>query len=202
VEIRSPVTSFLDAPSWSRAPVRDAAPTPATLLLVAINAARHDPTSVGRKIGMDFSIYHARPYLIQSPLLSQAAQAHALDMASLGYFSHTSRNGKSPGDRVALQGYHYAPGGWAESIAAGMESPEATVASLLTDRGLNPPGHRLMLLGAPPYDSLIDVGVGYARGGPYGHYWVIDVARPASTPLPPAPRPKPTWWPKWLPWPF
>ena len=42
-----------------------------------------------------------------SPQLEAVAAAHANDMASQGYFSHTGANGSSIGDRTTAQGYKW-----------------------------------------------------------------------------------------------
>ena len=48
--------------------------------------------------------------------LRTAARLHSADMAKYRYFSHTSRDGRSPWDRIRAQKYYW---GSAENIAAG-----------------------------------------------------------------------------------
>lgn len=52
--------------------------------------------------------------------LTAAAQAHAADMATNGYFSHTGRNGSTMGQRITAQGYGNCF--MAENIANGQRS--------------------------------------------------------------------------------
>ena len=46
--------------------------------------------------------------LVFNPQLTAAAQGHVNDMAVNHYFSHTSIDGRSAGDRIRQAGYHYA----------------------------------------------------------------------------------------------
>ncbi|HEY8482177.1 MAG TPA: CAP domain-containing protein [Spirillospora sp.] len=96
--------------------------------------------------------------------LVTAARRHSADMAAHNYFSHTSRNGDSPWDRMAAAGYHDAG---AENIAKGYATAAAVV------RGwMNSPGHRANILNC----SLRAIGVGRADG-PGGPYWTQNFGR-------------------------
>ncbi len=97
-----------------------------------------------------------------SPALGRAARGHSADMARYSYFSHTSRNGRSPWQRMRAQGYNY---GSAENIAAGQTSAKAVVAAWMKSSG-----HRTNILKC----SNKAIGVGVARGGRYGIYWTQD----------------------------
>ena len=57
--------------------------------------------------------------------MRRAAQAHAQDMASHNYFSHTGSDGSGLGDRAADAGFYTYPLG--ENIAAGFNSVQALV---------------------------------------------------------------------------
>ena len=94
--------------------------------------------------------------------LGKAAQLHSADMAKYNYFSHTSRDGRSPWQRIRAQNYAY---GSAENIAAGQRTPAAVM-----DAWMNSAGHRENILNC----SNKAVGVGVARGGSYGIYWTQD----------------------------
>jgi uncharacterized protein YkwD len=83
-------------------------------------------------------------------------------MAKYSYFSHTSRDGRSPWQRIRAQGYNY---GSAENIAAGQSSAKSVVVAWMKS-----PGHRKNILNC----SSKAVGVGVARGGSYGIYWTQD----------------------------
>lgn len=89
--------------------------------------------------------------LVLSETLSQAAQAHAADMARRKYFSHQSPEGCGMADRVAF----YAPRErttLGENIAMGQRDPRAVVAAWMAS-----PGHRANLLN-PDFEEL---GVGH-----------------------------------------
>ncbi|TDE87076.1 hypothetical protein E0686_03210 [Deinococcus sp. S9] len=95
--------------------------------------------------------------------LAQAAQAHATDMATKNYFSHTSLDGRTVAQRITATGYAWRAIG--ENIAAGQTTPEQVVAGWLQSEG-----HCRNIMN-PAYQEL---GVGYAQGGSYGTTWVQD----------------------------
>ena len=105
------------------------------------------------------------PALVNNPALSSAAQQHAVDMARNNYFSHTSRNGKTPWQRINGAGYQ--PRRTAENIAAGDQSADATLA-----RWMRSPSHRANILNC----ALREIGVGVASNANsrYNIYWVQD----------------------------
>ncbi|WP_336706766.1 CAP domain-containing protein [Oerskovia sp. USHLN155] len=78
------------------------------------------------------------PALRADEQLGRAATLHAQDMVAQGYFSHTSLDGRTFGDRVTAQGYAR-PGG--ENIAAGQKSAQAVV-----DAWMASEGHRANIL--------------------------------------------------------
>jgi uncharacterized protein YkwD len=100
--------------------------------------------------------------LRSTPSLARAALGHSADMAKYSYFSHTSRNGRSPWQRIRAQGYYY---GSAENIAAGQTSAKSVVVAWMKS-----PGHRKNIMNC----ANKAVGVGVARGGRYGIYWTQD----------------------------
>jgi uncharacterized protein YkwD len=98
-----------------------------------------------------------------SSTLQRAAQGHSADMAVNDYFSHTSEDGRSFSDRVRAAGY--GGGAIAENIAAGQSTAGAVMTSWM-----NSSGHRANILNC----SYRHLGIGYAKGGSYGHYWTQD----------------------------
>lgn len=78
------------------------------------------------------------PALRADDRLARAATLHAQDMVDQGYFSHTSLDGRTFGDRVTAQGYAR-PGG--ENIAAGQQTAQAVV-----DAWMASEGHRANIL--------------------------------------------------------
>ena len=69
----------------------------------------------------------------------KAARAHSQDMCNKGYFSHTGKNGSSPGQRLKAAGASFSS--WGENIAKGYSTPQAA------HKGwVNSPGHRSNML--------------------------------------------------------
>ncbi len=68
-------------------------------------------------------------------LLGQAAQGHAQDMLDQNYFSHTSLDGRTLGDRVTATDYSWRALG--ENIAYGQSDEEAVLKAWV-----NSPGHQ------------------------------------------------------------
>lgn len=92
--------------------------------------------------------------------LQSAAQGHSDEMATRGYFSHTSPDGSTFAGRIRAAGYR--GGAIAENIAAGQTSAEDVMSAWMAS-----PGHRANILNC----TYRDIGVGYATGGSYGTYW-------------------------------
>ena len=95
--------------------------------------------------------------LLSDPTLDYAAQVWAQYLADNGLFQHSSADWRS----AMISG-----GGWTfsgENIAAGHTS-----ASQVMNAWMNSSGHRANILNS----SYVGVGIGYVKGGPYGHYWV------------------------------
>lgn len=94
--------------------------------------------------------------------LTRAAYLHSNDMCTQGYFSHTSRDGRSFTDRIRAQGVSYGYAG--ENIAWGQAS-----ASEVHQTWMNSRGHRANILGS----GYRRIGVGYepCGGRPY---WTQD----------------------------
>ena len=98
-----------------------------------------------------------------STQLEGVAKAHADEMASKGYFSHTGANGSTVGSRTTAQGYK-----WcfvAENIAQGQRSLEQVMAGWGSSKG--------------HYKNIIHKKArefGLARGA--GNTWVMVLAAP------------------------
>jgi uncharacterized protein YkwD len=115
--------------------------------------------------------------LVVSDSLTLAAKWMATDMSVNNYFSHTSRDGRSPTQRMADAGYP-AFSTWAgEDLAAGYTDAARVLAGWI-----NSPAH-LAVLTNPAYRA-IGIGRSYSGGSQYGWYWAADfggVADRAST---------------------
>jgi uncharacterized protein YkwD len=94
--------------------------------------------------------------------LNAAALGHAKDMAAKGYFSHTSLDGRTPGQRIAATGYRY--GAYGENIAGGYANWNAAITAWMGSAG-----HRANLLNT----RYKDVGLGLKN-----RYYVTDFAAP------------------------
>jgi uncharacterized protein YkwD len=105
--------------------------------------------------------------LAPDPRLTAAAQDHGADMAAGDYFSHESRDGRTPFQRIAAAGFAFSVA--AENIAAGQQSPQDVMTGWM-----NSPGHRANILNC----ALTHIGVGHATGGSYRAYWVQDFGTP------------------------
>jgi len=92
--------------------------------------------------------------------LSRVACVKSEDMRDNGYFSHESPTYGSPFDMMRKFGIRFRTAG--ENIAAGYPTPEEAVKGWM-----NSSGHRANILSS----QFTHIGVGYAKGGPYGHYW-------------------------------
>jgi uncharacterized protein YkwD len=132
-------------------------------LLQQINAAR----ATARECG-------ANPMPAAAPLrwhvrLFSAAARHSIDMAQNDYFSHTSLDGRSMGERVSHEGYAWKAVG--ENIAAGQGSVSAVMATWLSS-----PGHCANIMRT----SYAHVAVSCVRqtGSRYGRYWTMVLAKP------------------------
>jgi uncharacterized protein YkwD len=88
-------------------------------------------------------------------LLEQSATAHSKDMEAKKYFSHTSQDGKNPGQRLTAVGYVWTT--WAENIANGYTSEEAVI-----EGWKNSEGHCKNIMNA----NMTEMGVGRS-----GNYW-------------------------------
>lgn len=92
--------------------------------------------------------------------LARVARYKSVDMRDKNYFSHQSPTYGSPFTMIKNFGISYRTA--AENIAAGQQTPQEVV-----NAWMNSPGHRANILNK----DFTHIGVGYAKGGSYGHYW-------------------------------
>ncbi len=103
-----------------------------------------------------------------SDTLTFASKWMATDMAVYDYFSHTSRDGRAPVQRMTDAGYPGPQTYTGENMAAGY----ATAAEVLNG-WINSPAHYAVLTN--PNYRAIGVGRAYSAGSSYHTYWVMDV---------------------------
>ncbi|WP_409978355.1 SafA/ExsA family spore coat assembly protein [Anoxybacteroides tepidamans] len=92
--------------------------------------------------------------------LARVARYKSADMRNKNYFSHQSPTYGSPFTMIKNFGISYRTA--AENIAAGQQTPQEVI-----NAWMNSPGHRANILNK----DFTHIGVGYAKGGSYGHYW-------------------------------
>ncbi|MFI6387691.1 CAP domain-containing protein [Nonomuraea sp. NPDC050540] len=102
--------------------------------------------------------------LTHDPKLNAAARGHSADMAAKGYFSHTSQDGRSPGDRIKAAGFG-SMSAWGENIAMG----QRTAASVV-DGWMKSPGHKANIMNC----NYTHIGAGQDPKGPH---WTQVFAR-------------------------
>ena len=135
-------------------------------------AALSDPTRVRSEMLDRANAERAAaglPPLVLNPHLNDAAQRHAEDMLLRSYYSHSSPEGSSPGDRVRKSGY--TPLRVGENIARGALSVSEVMDNWMASRE-----HRNNLL----HPGFTDLGVGVAVGRNsvgYTVLWVQDFGR-------------------------
>lgn len=93
--------------------------------------------------------------------LSAAAQKFAQLMVAENFFSHTSPDGSSAGDRISAEGYDWRT--WGENIAWGQATADAVMTAWM-----NSSGHRANILTS----NFKEIGIGYYKGSSI--YWVQD----------------------------
>ena len=134
-------------------------------VLARINQVR----ASGADCGAD-GVFGAAAPVAWNDKLTVAAEGHSQDMAANNYFSHTSADGRTLGDRVSAAGYAWSALG--ENIAAGYVGVNAVM-----DGWIASPGHCANLMNA----GFAEVGVvcvpGTA-GDTYSTYWTMDLGRP------------------------
>ncbi len=146
------------APTATPRPTPRATPTPTRAAPVVDSDPAADVVRLTNDARADAGCAALRP----DSRLTAAAQDHSADMASQGYFSHDSQDGRGFADRITAAG-HPSPGG--ENIAQGQWS-----AAEVVQARLDSPGHRRNIEGC----SFATIGVGLAGGD---HYRTQDFGR-------------------------
>ena len=98
-----------------------------TDLMTLINQARASSRTCGS------TTYPAVAAVAWNSQLFDAAAGHSADMANQNYFSHTSLDGRSAGQRITAAGYSWTAYG--ENIAAGQSSASSVMSGWLASSG-------------------------------------------------------------------
>jgi uncharacterized protein YkwD len=179
----APVAPILPAvpPPASGPPVATPAPVPAAPPQVGCAGADAVPTASNLPavrsatlclVNSERAHFGLAPLIDNAPL-AVAAQGHADDMATNGYFSHLSADGRTVDQRIRAAGY--LGGNLAENIAWGDRSlgtPRSIVGAWM-----NSAGHRASILNGLLHDSGIGVAPRTPHGGTGGTY-VHDFGAP------------------------
>ncbi len=138
-------------------------------VLDLVNAARAE-----RRMCGDAPYGPAEPLRL-STLLSEAASAHARDMAMRGYAGHDGSDGSRAGERISRTGYVWQAYG--ENVAAGQQDADAVVAAWLGS-----PDHCAGLMEA----NFTETGIAFALAPAQNPdiYWTQVFATPRSPPTP------------------
>jgi hypothetical protein len=104
------------------------------------------------------------PILKTNPLLNQAAFLKASDMATRGYFSHVSPDGKEPWYWLSIAGYKYEYAG--ENLAIDFDE-----SGDVTEAWMNSPSHRANII----KNKYTEIGTAVATGTFEGHLAVYTV---------------------------
>jgi hypothetical protein len=147
---------FAEAPMQDIAVIRQRA-------LVLVNQAR----AKARKCGT--TAFAPAPPLVGAPLLDQAAQVQATDMATHNFFAHEGSDASRPSDRITRVGYKWRA--VAENIAAGYREIDPVIQGWIDS-----PGHCANIMN-PVYTQM---GIAYAINpkSESGVYWSQTFGRP------------------------
>ncbi len=108
-----------------------------------------------------------------APLLNEAAQRHADDMAYKDYFGHVDPDGNGPGNRAQAAGFQFER--ILENLAAGQSDARSAV-----EGWIKSPRHRAAMLD----DQITEAGIGYrflssdTGTSNHIHYWSMTMAVP------------------------
>lgn len=151
-----------------------------------LNRVRANPPAYSDSIGIPLHEISPRHALQPDPLLTQVAEERAMDMARRNYFGHTSPDGKTVNSILCAKGYalpkefcQYKTLNNFESICAGSDNGIDCINVLLRDEGLEPPGHRIHLLGLDNFyktHTKVGAALAYRRDTDYEYYFVIVTA--------------------------
>jgi hypothetical protein len=118
-------------------------------------------------------LHNALGQLTVSPVLENAAQMKAEDMAAKGYFAHYGPDGSTPWDWMKKAGYNYADAG--ENLAI-----DFTDSNDVDEAWMNSPTHRANILNS----KFTEIGIATIKGSYQGRntiYVVQMFGRPLKT---------------------
>jgi uncharacterized protein YkwD len=167
----NPTATPLRTANPTPTPLRTANPTPSASPSPRVAAAVASLDSAESELVQLINAFRAQrglPQLAVSGRLTSAAKWMSTDMSVYNYFSHTSRDGRAPVQRMADAGYPVTGTWTGENLAAGYTSAREVL-----NGWINSPAH-LAVLTNPAYRA-IGVGRAWGAGSSYGTYWTMDV---------------------------
>ncbi|MCS6981872.1 MAG: CAP domain-containing protein [Flavobacteriales bacterium] len=151
-----------------------------------LNQLRQNPADFSDSLGVNLKDASAAVALSVDPVLTQVAEERAIDMARRNYFSHTTPEGKTVNSILCAKGYpipkdlcQFKTINNFESICAGSNNGIECINFLVKDEGLDPPGHRIHLLGMNEFyrqHRKVGAALAFCPNSDYEYYFVIITA--------------------------
>ena len=161
----TPVTQAPDTTTAGTLPAASTCSLPQfqTDVMVLVNQARASSRMCGN------TAFPAAAPLAWNNKLFNAAAGHSTDMASNNYFSHTSLDGRTFGQRITNAGYQWSRLG--ENIAAGQSSVQSVMAVWMASA---PHCSNIM------NSNITELGVACVvnDSSTYRFYWTMDLGKP------------------------
>jgi uncharacterized YkwD family protein/spore coat assembly protein SafA len=136
------------------------------LTIPTLDAVKTQENEVVRLVNVERSKAGLRP-LTANWQVSRVARIKSQDMATKGYFSHTSPTYGSPFNMMENFGIRFSAAG--ENIAYGQRTPQEVMTGWM-----NSPGHRANILNP----SYTQIGVGLATNSRGTKYWTQEFIKP------------------------
>lgn len=154
-----------------------------------LNAIRKNPARYSQEMGVNLNGIKAMPELKWNHTLAKVAQEKAQDMVDRDYFAHVDPDGCGINIKINAAGYTLrndwyddASKNYFESLGVGsnISTGKSIIHLLINDGGADTDdaGHRHHLLGIDDFwSNCYDIGIGMAKGGQYGYYWCVIIAK-------------------------
>ncbi len=136
-------------------------------IIQLLNAERARGASCGTR-----GIFNPAGTLAWNAQLEDAAAVHSRDMSDNNLFSHVGSGGQTLAVRVDASGYQWLLLG--ENIAAGFDTPEATVQAWMASDG-----HCANVMN-PQFEDIALACVAGTQATRYRNYWTLDFGRPRT----------------------
>ncbi|MCX8128779.1 MAG: SafA/ExsA family spore coat assembly protein [Clostridia bacterium] len=138
------------------------------ILIPNIDAVKTQENEVIRLVNIERAKAGLQP-LKANWQVSRVARYKSQDMATKGYFSHTSPTYGSPFSMMESFGVRFSAAG--ENIAMGQRTPQEVMSGWM-----NSPGHRANIMNP----SYTEIGVGLAKNSTGTNYWTQMFIKPLA----------------------